>query len=96
MSPWEILHPGGSVEHNNAEAGLVWMERITKKFKHHVWINPNPEEMWSYSESTRILKQTVNDRMFGLTIEGITKAMQMLKTSSKRSTNVSNTEERIG
>jgi uncharacterized protein with von Willebrand factor type A (vWA) domain len=29
MSPWEILHPGGSVEHNNPEAGLVWMERIT-------------------------------------------------------------------
>lgn len=85
MSPWEILHPGGSVEHNNPEAGLIWMERITQKFKHHVWINPTPEDMWDYSESTRILKQAVNDRMFGLTIDGLTKAMQMLKTSSKRS-----------
>ena len=48
MSPWEILQPGGSVEHNNPESGSVWMERITQKFKHHVWINPNPEEGWRY------------------------------------------------
>ncbi|MFC2176331.1 VWA domain-containing protein [Bacteroidota bacterium] len=96
MSPWEILHAGGSVEHNNPESGLVWMDRITKKFKHHVWINPNPEESWDYSESTRILKQEVNNRMFGLTIEGISKAMQMLKTSSKQSTNFANSEERFG
>ncbi|MFT4544243.1 MAG: hypothetical protein ACI9EQ_000699 [Bacteroidia bacterium] len=87
MSPWEILHPGGSVEHNNPEAGLVWMERITKKFKHHVWINPSPEDMWEYSESTRILKQTVNDRMFPLTMQGLTKAMNMLKTANKRTVN---------
>jgi len=95
MSPWEILHPGGSVEHNNPESGLVWMERITQKFKHHVWINPNPQDMWEYSESTRILKQTVNDRMFGLTMEGLSNAMQMLKTANKRSVNVSNVESRF-
>ena len=94
MSPWEILHPGGSVEHNNPEAGLVWMERITQKFKHHVWINPNPKDMWDYSESTRILKQAVNDRMFPLTMSGLTDAMQMLKTSNKRTVNPTETEFR--
>ena len=87
MSPWEILHPGGSVEHNNPESGLVWMERITKKFKHHVWINPNPQDMWEYTDSTRILKQVMNDRMFPLTMEGLSKAMQMLKTANKRTVN---------
>lgn len=86
MSPWEILQPGGSVEHNNPEAGLVWMERITQKFKHHVWINPNPEEGWRYSESTQILKRVMSDRMFPLTMEGLSKAMNMLKTANKRST----------
>jgi uncharacterized protein with von Willebrand factor type A (vWA) domain len=94
MSPWEITQPGGSVEHNNPESGLVWMERITQKFKHHVWINPNPEDTWRYSESTQILKHAVNDRMFPLTMEGLTKAMTMLKTSNKRSTNVPNPAER--
>lgn len=86
MSPWEILQPGGSVEHNNPEAGLVWMERITQKFKHHVWINPNPEDGWPYSESTQILKRLMSDRMFPLTMEGLSKAMNMLKTANKRST----------
>ena len=86
MSAWEILHPGGSVEHNNLEAGLTWMQRITAKFPHHIWINPTPEESWRYSESTRILKDAVNDRMFPLTIEGLDKAMKMLRTTSKRTT----------
>ncbi len=94
MSPWEILQPGGSVEHNNPESGSVWMERITQKFKHHVWINPNPEEGWRYSESTQILKKIMNDRMFPLTMEGLTKAMNMLKTANKRT--VSGTDETIG
>ena len=28
MSPYEIAHPGGSVEHWNAEAGAVWLGRV--------------------------------------------------------------------
>ena len=28
MSPYEIIAPGGSVEHFNEEAGRVWMERV--------------------------------------------------------------------
>src|SRR5690349_4238821 len=27
MSPYEIVYPGGSVEHTNEEAGAVWMQR---------------------------------------------------------------------
>ena len=29
MSPYEIMQPGGSIEHWNDEAGAVWMQRIT-------------------------------------------------------------------
>ncbi len=28
MSPYEITHPGGSVEHMNEEAGAMWMHRV--------------------------------------------------------------------
>lgn len=28
MSPYEIAYPGGSIEHNNEEAGAVWMQRM--------------------------------------------------------------------
>jgi len=33
MSPWEIVYPGGSVEHNNAEAGQTWLERIGQSYQ---------------------------------------------------------------
>ena len=29
MSPYEITHPGGSVEHFNEESGAVWLHRMT-------------------------------------------------------------------
>ncbi|MFT5055126.1 MAG: hypothetical protein ACI97X_002162 [Oceanospirillaceae bacterium] len=79
MSPFEISHPGGSVEHYNEESGTEWMKRITEKFKHHIWINPNPEANWNYYQSTELLKDLVNDRMFPLTIEGIQRGMKQLK-----------------
>jgi uncharacterized protein with von Willebrand factor type A (vWA) domain len=28
MSPYEIVTPGGSVEHWNEEAGMVWLQRV--------------------------------------------------------------------
>ena len=83
MSPFEITYPGGSVEHDNEEAGSVWMERITEKFKHHIWINPNPESNWDYYESTRLLKDHVHDRMFPLTIEGIERGMRQLRKAHR-------------
>ena len=33
MSPYEITHPGGSVEHWNEEAGSVWLQRLTGHYR---------------------------------------------------------------
>ena len=35
-----------AVEHWNAEAGSVWMHRITNAFPRLVWMNPEPRERW--------------------------------------------------
>jgi Uncharacterized protein conserved in bacteria len=32
MAPYEITHVGGSIEHYNEEAGVVWMQRLTENF----------------------------------------------------------------
>ncbi len=32
MSPYEILHPHGSVEHMNAEAGATWLRRLLNAY----------------------------------------------------------------
>jgi len=43
-----------------------------------VWLNPIPEKQWSYSQSTSIMKQLVNDRMYPLTLDGLDDAMREL------------------
>ncbi|NYD89841.1 vWA domain-containing protein [Sphingomonas melonis] len=78
MSPYEISHPGGSVEHNNEEAGAVWMQRLTNTYPAAVWLNPLPEPQWAYSQSIRMIRELMNDRMYPLTLTGLDDAMREL------------------
>ena len=78
MSPYEILSPGGSVEHLNPEPGEVWLKRAVGAWPHSVWINPTPPDNWAYSHSTRLIPSLFGDRMFALTPDGIEAAMRAL------------------
>ena len=79
MSPFEIFYRGGSVEHYNDEAGIVWLERLKKHFKNIAWINPTPEYEWEYYESVQLLRDFTEKRMFPMTVDGLTQAMRSLK-----------------
>ena len=78
MSPYEIVYPGGSVEHWNEEAGNVWMERMLHTFQKAVWLNPQPPGVWDYYESIRVMRKIMEERMFPLTLEGLDGAMREL------------------
>ena len=78
MSPYEISHPGGSVEHNNDEAGVVWLKRLTQVYPAAAWINPTPAAHWGYSQSTAMIREAVGDRMYPLTLDGLDAAMRGL------------------
>jgi uncharacterized protein len=78
MSPYEISHPGGSVEHFNEESGTVWMQRLTNTYPAAAWLNPVPKEHWGYSQSTKLIKDLMNDRMYPLTLAGLDDAMRGL------------------
>jgi uncharacterized protein with von Willebrand factor type A (vWA) domain len=78
MSPYEIVMPGGSIEHVNPEPGQAWMERVTHTYPACVWLNPVPEGQWEHTQSVRMIRQLMADRMFPLTIEGLDKAMREL------------------
>ncbi|NNM76746.1 VWA domain-containing protein [Sphingomonas sp. ID1715] len=78
MSPYEITHPGGSVEHFNEEAGAVWMHRITNTYPAAAWLNPVPEKHWGYSQSIAIMRELMNGRMFPLTLDGLDDATREL------------------
>jgi len=78
MSPYEITHPGGSVEHFNEEAGVTWMQRLTNTYPAAAWLNPVPEKQWGYSQSVKIIRELMNDRMYPLTVDGLGDAMKEL------------------
>ena len=79
MSPYEIVQPGGSIEHWNEEAGAVWMKRMLDVFPRLVWLNPDNEQRWEYSPSVRIVQELIGaDRMFPMTLDGLDHAMRRL------------------
>jgi uncharacterized protein len=78
MSPYEIMAPGGSVEHFNEETGAAWMERVARTYPACVWLNPVAEKEWDYTQSIRIMRQLMGERMYPLTLEGLDKAMREL------------------
>jgi uncharacterized protein with von Willebrand factor type A (vWA) domain len=79
MSPYEIMAVGGSIEHWNEESGATWMARLLAVYPYAVWLNPQPEDYWSYIPSIGIVKKLVSDRMFPLTLDGLERAMKALK-----------------
>ena len=79
MSPYEILQPGGSIEHWNEEPGAAWMKRLLTSFPRHAWLNPEPQDRWEYTPSIRITRELVEDRMFPLTLAGLDRAMRSLQ-----------------
>ncbi|MEL6785164.1 MAG: VWA domain-containing protein [Pseudomonadota bacterium] len=78
MSPYEIVYPGGAVEHWNAEAGEVWLRRALDQWPSTVWLNPVPEKGWRYTQSTALIKDLFDQRMYPLTLSGIGDAMKEL------------------
>lgn len=78
MSPYEIMQPGGSVEHWNEEAGHVWMQRLTDHFERHIWLNPVKQNLWNYTQSINIMQRLVSGAMFPLTLDGLESAMKAL------------------
>ena len=84
MSPWELVYPNGSVEHNNDEPGIRWLERIKEKYPSTVWLNPVPESEWKWTESIEILRDFYEDSMFPLTLSGIKDAVAVLRDGKRR------------
>jgi len=78
MGPYEIAYPGGSVEHYNEEPGSVWLQRVTNHFDKVAWLNPQPVEHWPYYQSIGFIKELMNNRMYALSLDGISRAIKEL------------------
>ena len=78
MSPWELIYENGSVEHDNAEPGQLWLNRIKDKWDKTIWLNPVSENYWQFTQSTQMIKEIFDNKMYPLTISGITEGIQFL------------------
>ncbi|MEO0327625.1 MAG: VWA domain-containing protein [Pseudomonadota bacterium] len=78
MSPYEIVYPGGSVEHWNQESGEVWLRRAIDHWHSSIWLNPVEQRVWRYTQSTQMINQLMAGRMFPMTLLGLDEGLKEL------------------
>jgi uncharacterized protein len=78
MGPYEITHPGGSVEHWNEQPAITTMQRALNHFSKSVWLNPQPFERWHWHPSIGLLQEIMGGRMYPLSIDGLNRAIRSL------------------
>ncbi len=78
MNPYELIQPGGGISSWNGETGQDWLRRLVTAFPKSVWINPVAEKHWNYTQTTKIIRDMFENRMYGLTLEGLDAAMHRL------------------
>lgn len=78
MAPYEIAAAYGSIDFMNEEPGVVSFERLRRHFKRSIWLNPIGREYWDYTQSIGMVRQLIEDRMFPLTVEGLSQGIAAL------------------
>ena len=78
MSPYEIVYPGGSVDHWNQESGEVWLRRAIDHWTNSIWLNPVAEKVWRYTQSTQMINQLFAGRMYPMTLSGLDAGLKEL------------------
>jgi len=54
------------------------MQRVTNTYPATVWLNVLPEAQWGYTQSVRVMRELMGDRMYPLTLGGLDDAMREL------------------
>ncbi|OMH38073.1 VWA domain-containing protein [Motiliproteus sp. MSK22-1] len=78
MSPYELLHSQGSVEHWNDEPGQLWLQRIIDTWEKVIWLNPSHKRSWEYTHSIQLIRQQLEGHMYPLTLEGMEQGIRQL------------------
>ncbi len=78
MHPYELTHVGGAIHyhHSNSDSGLDWLRRIRRRVPNSVWLNPEPERIWT-APTIRLIRTVYP--MFPLTLDGISRAVDVMR-----------------
>ena len=82
MAPEELVYASGALywgEEDDRESSLRWLERLRDRFRHSVWLNPIPKDLWP----TAYGRTTIHEigkvfHMEDLTLGGIKRAVGWL------------------
>jgi uncharacterized protein with von Willebrand factor type A (vWA) domain len=78
MAPYELLIPNGNLERYRTSTvkGIDWLRQLAEAFPKRVWLNPQSESTWGYTDTV----QTIGGLfpMFPLTLEGLDRAVREL------------------
>lgn len=83
MAPYELLGPDGSIYYyeKQSRTGKGWLEFLADTFPHAVWLNPKRKDRWDWTEGAETISHIGKMfPMFDLTIEGLEKAVEKLKS----------------
>ncbi len=78
MSPYELTQLGGAVSGWNPQPGETWLTRLIAHYPKSIWLNPVAEKHWGFTQTTRMIRTLMEERMYGLTLEGLDAAMRSL------------------
>ncbi len=78
MSPYELTQSGGAVSGWNPQPGETWLTRLIAHYPKSIWLNPVAEKHWGFTQTTRMIRTLMEERMYGLTLEGLDAAMRSL------------------
>lgn len=78
MHPAELMQERGNINprYVSDTRGIDWLWRIAKHFNRSVWLNPDPPEHWSSTQTTRAISSLFP--MYPLTVDGIGEAVGAL------------------
>ncbi len=85
MAPEELMYPGGAITWGaeDREPSLRWLERLRDRFRHTVWLNPIPKDLWPEAYGRTTIKRIGEVfRMEDLTLGGIKRAVEWLSRKS--------------
>jgi len=78
MAPEELLSPNGSIasEGRQQQASVERLRTLAATFRHAVWLNPTPPDLWDLGETITLIRRIVP--MFELTLDGLEQAVHHL------------------
>jgi uncharacterized protein with von Willebrand factor type A (vWA) domain len=79
MAPYELIGRDGSIhiEERSWRPSIERLEFLADTFSHAVWLNPVPAKDWEYTHTISRIREVFP--MFELTLDGLEKAVSVLK-----------------